>query len=73
MAFYTNTRSSRSAVAGPIAFFGAIAQFVENLTDARSRSVEVQRMQHLSDRELAKMGVSRENIVRCVYGDIYNC
>jgi uncharacterized protein YjiS (DUF1127 family) len=73
MAFYTNTLTSRPATAGPMAFFGTVAAFVENLTDARSRSAEVERVQHLSDRELSKMGVSRENIVRCVYGDIYNC
>ncbi|WP_108814877.1 DUF1127 domain-containing protein [Loktanella sp. Alg231-35] len=73
MAFYTNTVTSRPAASGPMAFFSAVATFVENLTDARSRSVEVARMQHLSDRELANIGVSRESIVRCVYGDIYNC
>ena len=73
MAFYTSTLTSRPTAAGPMAFFGAVAAFFENLTDARSRSVEVVRMQYLSDRELSKMGVSRESIVRCVYGDIYNC
>lgn len=69
MAFFTDTHSERGAA---VTFFGAIAGFFDRIADAQNRSVEVQRMQRLSDRELADIGINREDIVRYVYRDIYN-
>ena len=71
MAFYTNKLDSRPEKSAAHQFFGGIAAFFERLMEAQTRSNEVRRMQNLSDAELAKLGVSRENIVRQVYRDVY--
>ncbi len=69
MAFFTDTHQDRGIA---MSFFSGIASFFDRIADAQNRSVEVQQMQRLSDRELADIGISRENIVRYVYRDIYN-
>lgn len=70
MAFFNETRSS---FINPLsAFAGAIADFFDRVADAQNRSIEVQRMQRLSDRQLEDIGIAREDIVRFVYRDIYH-
>lgn len=54
-----------------LAFFGAITQAVSRLLETQNRSGDVQRLQRLSDAELAEIGLSRAAIVRHVYRDIY--
>jgi len=54
-----------------LAFFGAISSGVSRLLAARNRSGQVQRLQKLSDEELADIGLSRDTIMRHVYRDIY--
>lgn len=38
---------------------------------AQDRGAEVRRMQNLSDRELADLGLTRDGIVQHVYHEIY--
>lgn len=71
MAFYTNKITSRPETSAPFAFFNSISTFFERLMAAQTRSVEVERMQGLSDAELEAIGVSRDQIIRQVYRDIY--
>lgn len=72
MAFFTESISSRPRSSAAMSFFGAIASFFDRLADARNCSLAVQRLQDLSDRELADIGLAREDIVRAVYRDIYS-
>ncbi|WP_342070656.1 DUF1127 domain-containing protein [Yoonia algicola] len=62
---------SPAAPAPFLAFFGAISSGVTRLLDTKNRSGDVQRLQKLSDEELADIGLSRDTIVRHVYRDIY--
>ena len=71
MAFYTDTIESRINTPVRTAIRGAISQFFTRLIAAQNRSTDVHRMQSLSDAELAKMGLDRDDIVRHVYRDIY--
>lgn len=72
MAFYTDSIASRSKSSSGLAFFSGIAAFFERVVASQNRSVEVQRMQRLSDRELEDIGINRDDIVRYVYRDIYH-
>ena len=71
MAFYTNPIDTERKASPAFTFFSAIAGFFDRLAAAQNRSAEVQRMQELSDRELADIGLNRKDIVRHVYRDIY--
>ncbi|MDP5085315.1 MAG: DUF1127 domain-containing protein [Yoonia sp.] len=72
MAFYTDTIATRTKASSGFAFFNSIAGFFDRVIASQNRSVEVQRMQRLSDRELEDIGVNRDDIVRYVYRDIYH-
>ena len=72
MAFYTNNLESRPQPSAAFAFFNSIAGFFDRLAASKNRSVAVSRMQELSDRQLADIGLNRADIVRHVYGDIYH-
>jgi uncharacterized protein YjiS (DUF1127 family) len=63
--------NSPAATAPFLAFFGAISSGVARLLDTQNRSGDVQRLQKLSDEELADIGLSRDTILRHVYRDIY--
>ena len=71
MAFYTDTIESHTNTPIRTVVLGAISRLVTRLIAAQNRSTDVQRMQGLSDAELAKMGLNRDDIVRHVYRDIY--
>ncbi len=71
MAFFTDTISSKPRASFLSSVWAPVAGFFERVADSQNRSVDVQRMQKLSDRELADIGISREDIVRHVYRDIY--
>ena len=53
------------------AFFAAIGQGFNAYVTARSRMGEIERLNNMSDRELAKMGLSREDIPRHVFRDLF--
>ncbi|PJI91497.1 hypothetical protein BC777_0325 [Yoonia maricola] len=67
MAFYTDTIDFTARPA----FSNAIRGFFTRIIAAQNRSIDVERMQDLSDAELAQMGLTRDGIVRHVYRDIY--
>ncbi len=71
MAFYTNKIVSDPEISAPLTFFSSISAFFERLMAAQTRSIEVDRMQRLSDAELEALGVSRDQIIRQVYRDVY--
>jgi uncharacterized protein YjiS (DUF1127 family) len=71
MAFFTVTVSSPARVSIFSKVLSAVIGSFDRIADSQNRSVDVQRLQRLSDRELADIGISRENIVRHVYRDIY--
>ena len=71
MAFYTDTIASRTRTSAITATLVRISVFFSRMIETQNRSIDVQRMQDLSDAELAKMGLNRTDIVRHVYRDIY--
>lgn len=71
MAYFTETITTEPRTSIIATFFGKLAGVFDRITDAQARSDDMQRMQGLSDAELAKLGVRREEIVRYVYRDIY--
>jgi uncharacterized protein YjiS (DUF1127 family) len=71
MAFFTDNISSQPHASFVAKIWGRIAQFFDNMIEAQDRSLDVQRLQRLSDRELADIGIKREDIVRHVYRNIY--
>ncbi len=54
------------------AAFGAIGGFFTAVMDANSRQDQVQRLNAMSDQQLADFGVRREDIVRYVFRDCYH-
>lgn len=47
----------------------SVSNFFVNMMDAASRTSEVERMHNMSDRQLADIGLRREDIVRRVFAD----
>jgi len=70
MAFYTNEIEPPRKQNAFNGIFEAMGRMFESIADAQSRTDAVNRMQDMSDAELAKLGVSRNEIVRYVYRDI---
>jgi hypothetical protein len=71
MAFYTESIDNTAKPSFWARVLRGTNQFFANLANAQNRTNTVERMQKLSDADLAKMGVRRQDIVRHVYGDIY--
>ncbi len=71
MAFYTETIDNHPKSSFAARIWQGLGRFFANLANAQNRTNAVERMQDLSDHDLAKMGVRREDIVRHVYRDIY--
>lgn len=69
MAFYTNTIESTARPTLLARLLRPIGQFFDHLYDARNRTETVARMQNLTDADLKKLGLRRQDIVRHVYGD----
>ncbi|MDG3040693.1 hypothetical protein [Roseicyclus marinus] len=53
-------------------FFAALARAFALSKNAEARFDEIRSLQALSDAELARRGIARENIVRHVYADLLN-
>lgn len=54
------------------AFFATVGQGFNAYLTARARTDEVERLYSKSDKELARMGLTREDIPRYVFRDIIN-
>lgn len=51
--------------------YAGFSALIIRMMDAQDRSGSVHRLQRCSDAELAKMGISRQDIVRHVFRDVY--
>lgn len=71
MAFFSDTPAVASRPSIFAAFAAKIADIFHAMVQAHDRTDAVQQMQALTDRQLADMGVARDDIVRYVYRDIY--
>lgn len=71
MAFFSDTTTAQDRPAFFAAFSNRVVAFFERLAEAQNRTAAVNALQNLSDRELADIGIAREDIVRHVYRDIY--
>jgi uncharacterized protein YjiS (DUF1127 family) len=69
VAFYTDTIDSSPKTSLASRIWHGIGRFLLKLSHAQDRTPTVNRMQRLSDDELAKMGLRREDIVSHVYRD----
>lgn len=72
MAFQTlpGLSGPQQALAQIGAFLAALARAVAMAKNAEARFDEIQTLQALSDDELARRGIARDNIVRHVYADL---
>lgn len=68
MAFATASAAPRRFGFG--AFFNAIYSGLIHIGEANSRVREAERLQSLSDQELSRLGIKREDIARHVFRDI---
>lgn len=71
MAFYTDTIDGNAKPSFMARMLRGMGRGFAKLADAQNRTNTVERLQSLSDAELAKIGVRRQDIVRHVYSDIY--
>jgi hypothetical protein len=53
-----------------VAFFATLTKALAFASGAQARFDEIQRLQALSDAELAQRGIARDAIVRLVYRDL---
>lgn len=52
-----------------VSLINTISGYFADIMEANSRSLEVQRLQSMSDRDLADIGLARQDIVRRVFAD----
>jgi hypothetical protein len=71
VAFYTDSIDSNARTSFLARVLRGFGLLFGNLANAQNRTSIVERMQNLSDADLAKLGVLRQDFVRHVYGDIY--
>ncbi|TNF58533.1 MAG: DUF1127 domain-containing protein [Rhodobacteraceae bacterium] len=68
----TNTQAANSSVFGLIASaFRSIGEALIAASPGNARLLQVEALNRLSDAELARRGLRREDIVRRVFSDIY--
>lgn len=71
MADITAHSTNAAPRSGLRAVLAAIAEFFETAAASNRRVRQVQYLQSLTDEELAKRGIKRENIVHRVFSDLY--
>lgn len=69
MAFITTTDFSPRMRAQIDRFFASLGQGFNAYLEARTRRDQIERLQMLSDSQLAEMGISRDRIVHHVFRD----
>ena len=72
MAVLIDTHAHAAGNGAIAAIRSTFGTFFRRLADAQNRSEAVNRLQALSDRQLADIGIARDDIVRYVYRDIYH-
>lgn len=71
MTFFSDAHAAYDRPAFFAGFSASVIAFFHRLANARNRTVTIQTLEQLSDRELSDIGISRNDIVRQVYRDIY--
>lgn len=71
MAFHTEALNTPAKTSFASRLAGSFTALFARIADAQNRTDVVNRMQSLSDAELARMGLRRGDIVHHVYRDIY--
>lgn len=71
MAFFSDTSVAAVRPTFMSAVLAKLADILDRLIMAHDRTDAVEKLQTLSDRELAEIGLTRDDIVRHVYRDIY--
>lgn len=71
MAFYTNKITSSADQQPQAKIVARLKAGFAGILAARNKSADVARMQSLSDDDLGRIGLSRKDIMRHVYSDIY--
>lgn len=72
MAHVTNHAPAHGSVLAPInRFFAAIGDALVNMAESSSKMRQVKALSALSDEELAKRGLRRQDIARYVFADSY--
>jgi len=71
MAFYTNKISSTSERSAFARALTRIKSATARILATRDRSADVVRLQSLNDDDLGRIGLTRNDIMRHVYRDIY--
>ncbi|MCR8723965.1 hypothetical protein [Frigidibacter sp. ROC022] len=54
------------------AFFAGIGQGFNAYLESRSRMPQIERLNAMSDAELAELGIAREDIARYVFRDLFH-
>ena len=72
MALYTDALDAPQKDSVISRAFAHLTGFFARVSDAQSRTDKVNRLLDLSDKDLAKIGLRRSDIVRHVYRDIYH-
>ena len=73
MATLAHADTSRPAFSRLRAFFKSVGAALVRSGEYSSRVRMVERYQNMSDEELAKRGIKRDDIVRHVFGDLFYC
>lgn len=68
---YTVSAPARSIKSVVAHIFSSIGRFLVDLGEAHPRMRRVQQLQAMSDAELAKRGLQRDEIVRYVFQDMF--
>ena len=69
MADITATHIEAGRSTGGFSIFGKIFDFLVKVGESNARVRKLERLSALSDEQLAKMGLERENLVRYVFSD----
>lgn len=69
MAYITTQPALSDRPSATSRFFKAIGDGIERYVEMRSRVHEIEALQRKSDAELARMGLTRDQIVRHVFAD----
>lgn len=72
MAHYTSQNTAFGPISNPIgSFFAGLGNALVLMSTANARVRQVERLQKLSNDQLAERGIRRENIARHVFRDLY--
>ncbi|MEI4486934.1 hypothetical protein V8J36_12105 [Frigidibacter sp. MR17.14] len=71
MAYTTNTLAAGTAGIKSEGIIGALRRGLVTYMERKSRSVEIDRLNKMTDAELSKLGVTRDRIPHYVFRDMF--